>query len=53
MTDLNCEQREVVIDELSIEELDSVNGGRIKIPMNDAVKAWKIAQLQRDCPGFV
>jgi bacteriocin-like protein len=53
MTDLNCEERELPIDELTIEELDSVNGGRIKLPINDFVKAWKIAQLERDCPGFV
>jgi len=52
-TDLNCEERELPIDELTIEELDSVNGGRIKLPINDFVKAWKIAQLERDCPGFV
>jgi hypothetical protein len=54
MTDLNCEQTEFeVVDELMIDELDSVSAGRIKIPMNDAYKAWKIAQLERDCPGFV
>jgi len=41
------------VDELTIDELDSVNGGRINLPMNDFVKALKIAQLERDCPGFV
>jgi hypothetical protein len=52
MTDLNSENRESSIDELRIEELDSVSGGRIKIPMSDAVKAWEIAKIQRDNPGF-
>jgi hypothetical protein len=52
MTDLNSENRELSVDELRIEELDSVSGGRIKIPMPDAVKAWEIAKIQRDNPGF-
>jgi bacteriocin-like protein len=51
MTDLNSENRELSIDELTIDELDSVSGG-IKIPMPDAVKAWEIAKIERDNPGF-
>jgi hypothetical protein len=30
MTDLNSENRELSLDELAIDELDSVSGGRIK-----------------------
>jgi bacteriocin-like protein len=52
MTDLNCENRELSIDELTTDELDSVSGGRIKLPVPDAVKAWEIANIQRDNPGF-
>jgi bacteriocin-like protein len=32
MTDLNSENRELRSEELTIDELDSVSGGRIKIP---------------------
>jgi bacteriocin-like protein len=54
MTDLNTENRELSIDELTIDELDSVSGGRIKIQgINPAVLAHEIAQLQQDQPGFI
>jgi hypothetical protein len=52
MTDLNSENRELSINDLTIGELDSVSGGRIKLPVPDAVKAWEIAKIQRDNPGF-
>ena len=52
MTDLNSENRKLNIDELTADELDSVSGGRIKLPVPDAVKAWEIANIQRDNPGF-
>jgi hypothetical protein len=52
MTDLNSENRELSINELTIDELGSVSGGRIKIPTPDVVKAWEIAKIQRDNPGF-
>ena len=52
MTDPNSENRELSVDELRIKELDSVSGGRIKLPKPDIVKAWEIAQIQRDNPGF-
>jgi hypothetical protein len=52
MTELNSENRELSVDELKIDELDAVSGGRIKLPVPDAVKAWEIAQIQRDNPGF-
>ena len=52
MTDLNSENRELSISDLTIDELDSVSGGRIKLPVPDAVKAWEIAQIERDNPGF-
>ena len=53
MTELDYEKRELTTDEITAEELDSVTGGRIKLPMNDFVRAWKLAQLVRDCPDFV
>lgn len=52
MTDQNSEDRELSIEELTMNELDSVSGGRFKIPTSDAVKAWKIAKIERDNPGF-
>jgi hypothetical protein len=52
MNDLNSENRELNIDELTSDELDSTSGGRIKLPVPEAVKAWEIAQIQRDNPGF-
>lgn len=52
MTDLNSENRELIVDELTIDDLDSVSGGRIKLPKSDFVKAWEIAQIERDNPGF-
>jgi bacteriocin-like protein len=53
MTDLNSENRESRSEELTIDELDSVSGGRIKIPQNSFVLAHEIAKLQQDQPGFV
>ena len=50
--DLNSKNRELSIDELTTDELDSVSAGRIKLPVPDAVKAWEIANIQRDNPGF-
>jgi hypothetical protein len=47
MTDLNKKDRE-----LTLEELEAVSGGRIKIDKPAAVKAWEIAQIERDNPGF-
>lgn len=52
MTDPNSEDRRLSNEELTIDELDSVSGGRIKLPVSDAVKAWEIAQIERDNPGF-
>jgi bacteriocin-like protein len=52
MTDLKNEHRELNVDELTIDELNTVSGGRIKLPVPDAVKAWEIAQIQADNPGF-
>jgi hypothetical protein len=52
MIDLNNENRELSINDLTIGELDSVSGGQIKLPLPDAVKAWEIAKIQRDNPGF-
>jgi len=46
-TKLNNEARE-----LKTEELNAVSGGRIKIEVPAAVKAWEIAQIERDNPGF-
>jgi hypothetical protein len=53
MTDLNSENRELRSEELTIDDLDSVSGGRIKIPTNVAVLAHEIAQLEQDNPRFV
>jgi bacteriocin-like protein len=53
MTDSNGENRELSVDELTIDELETVSGGRIKIEKPPAVIAWEIAKLQQDCPGFV
>jgi hypothetical protein len=50
--DLNSKNRELSIDELTTDELDSVSAGRIKLPVPVAVKAWEIANIQRDNPGF-
>jgi hypothetical protein len=47
MTDLNKE-----VDELTFEELEAASGGRIKIDKPAAVKAWEIAQIEADNPGF-
>ena len=52
MTDLKNETRELNVDELAIDELHSVSGGRIQLPIPEAVKAWEIAQIQADNPGF-
>jgi bacteriocin-like protein len=52
MTELNTENRELSIDELTIDELDSVSGGRIKLPKSDFVKALEIAKIEADNPGF-
>ena len=40
------------VRELTAEELEVVSGGRMKIPMPDAVKAYLIARIERDNPGF-
>jgi hypothetical protein len=40
------------VRELTVEELEAVSGGRMKIPMPDAVKAYLIAKIERDNPGF-
>ncbi|MGH6740772.1 MAG: hypothetical protein ACREDY_17395 [Bradyrhizobium sp.] len=53
MTDQNSENRELSVDELTVDELESVSGGRIKIEKSPAQIAWEIAKLQQDCPGFV
>jgi lactobin A/cerein 7B family class IIb bacteriocin len=47
MSDLNNE-----VCELTVEELEAVSGGRIKIPLPPAVVAWEIAKIQADNPGF-
>ena len=47
MSDINQDVRE-----LTVEELEVVSGGRMKIPTNDAVKAWEIAKIEADNPGF-
>jgi hypothetical protein len=52
MTDLKSENRELSLDELAIDELDSVSGGRIKIQTPDPLKAMKIAKIESDNPGF-
>jgi hypothetical protein len=52
MTDLNNENRELNLDELAIDQLDSVSGGRFKIQTPDPLKAIKIAKIESDNPGF-
>ena len=47
MTDLNKEVRE-----LTVEELKVVSGGRMKIDLPAAVKAFEIRKIQEDNPGF-
>jgi hypothetical protein len=47
MTDLNNEVRE-----LTVEELEVVSGGRMKIDLPPAVKAFEIRKIQEDNPGF-
>jgi hypothetical protein len=47
MTDLNNEACE-----LTVEDLEAVSGGRIKIEKPAAVLAWEIAKLEADNPGF-
>jgi hypothetical protein len=47
MSDINQDVRE-----LTVEELEVVSGGRIKIPTNETVKAWEIAKIEADNPGF-
>ena len=46
-TDLDKE-----VDELTMEELEAASGGRIKIDLPAAVKAWEIARIEADNPGF-
>ena len=56
MTDLNSElnneNRELRSEELTIDELDSVSGGRMKIP-GKIVTAADIAKVAAENPGFV
>jgi hypothetical protein len=47
MTDANNEGCE-----LTVEDLEAVSGGRIKIEKPAAVLAWEIAKLEADNPGF-
>jgi len=47
MTDLDNE-----VPELTMEELEAVSGGRMKIDLPAAVKAFEIAKIQADNPGF-
>jgi hypothetical protein len=47
MTDLNKE-----VCELTVEELEVVSGGRMKIDLPAAVKAFEIRKIQEDNPGF-
>jgi len=47
MTDFNDDVRE-----LTVEELELVSGGRIKIDLPASVKAIEIAKIQQDNPGF-
>jgi hypothetical protein len=35
-----------------MEELEATSGGRIKIDLPAAVKAWEIARIEADNPGF-
>jgi hypothetical protein len=47
MTDLNSENRELKSEELTVDELDSVSGGRINIQgIPEPIKELKIAKLQ-------
>ena len=47
MTDLNSENRELKSEELTVDELDSVSGGRINIQgIPKPIKELKIAKLQ-------
>ena len=52
ISELNNENRELRSEELTIDELDSVSGGRMKIPGKIAT-AGEIAKLAADNPGFV
>jgi bacteriocin-like protein len=52
MTELYYDDPEPGVDELTTDELDTVSGGRIKLPWPQAYKDWLIANLQRDNPGF-
>jgi len=47
MSDMNKEVRE-----LTVEELEVVSGGRIKIQKNPLVTAWEIAKVEAENPGF-
>jgi hypothetical protein len=47
MSDINQDVRE-----LTVEELEVVSGGRFKTLKSDAVKAWEIAKIEADNPGF-
>jgi hypothetical protein len=47
MTELKSE-----VQELTLEELETASGGRMKIPKSDAQIEWEIAKLERDNPGF-
>ena len=40
MTDQNSENRELSVDELTVDELESVSGGRIKIQKPPGLFAW-------------
>jgi bacteriocin-like protein len=51
-SELNSENRELRSEELTINELDSVSGGRMKIP-GSRITAAEIAKLEADNPGFV
>jgi hypothetical protein len=52
MTDQNTQARDdLTTDELAA-DLESVSGGRNKIPLSDAVKTWEIVKIERDNPGF-
>jgi hypothetical protein len=47
MSDMSKEVRE-----LTVEELEVVSGGRIKIQKNPLVTAWEIAKVEAENPGF-
>ena len=51
-SELNSENRELRSDKLTIDELDSVSGGRMKIP-GKIVTARDLAKVAADNPGFV